>query len=189
MNGAVRILEAQAREGDPYPLKQTNQLFRNLGPDAGGRVRFAEATDRAGDAFRLAEVSRGAAFGDVDDDGDLDVLQLNNSGRARLLVNQVGAANPWLGLRLVGAGGRDLLGAVVEVIRPGAPTLWRRAHTDGSYASASDPRVLVGLGAADRVAAVRVHWPDGSIERFAAPPLRAYSTLRQGSGTPDRGAR
>ena len=188
LSGAVRILEPQAREGDPYPLKQTNQLFHNLGPaagaagGAGGKVRFGEVTDRASAAFRLAEVSRGAAFGDVDDDGDVDLLEVNNCGPARLLVNQVGNRNPWLGLRLVGAGGRDLLGATVEVLRRGGPTLVRRVHSDGGYASAHDPRVVVGLGDAPGVTAVRVRWPDGTVERFDPPPLRAYTTLRQGTG-------
>ena len=63
----------------------------------------------------------------------------------RLLINETGSRNPWLGLRLRDAK-RDLLGARVEVTRKGAPSLWRRAATDGSYASANDPRVLVGLG-------------------------------------------
>ena len=93
-------------------------------------------------------MSRGAAFGDVDNDGDQDVLITNNNGPARLLINEVGHRNRWLGLRLVGgAGRRDMLGARVGVFRNAGPPLWRRARADGSYASANDPRVLVGLGA------------------------------------------
>jgi enediyne biosynthesis protein E4 len=182
VSGAVRILEAQAAAGDPFPLKQSNQLFHNLGPDAAGRVRFADVSDQAGPAFALPEVSRGAAFGDVDDDGDTDVLVTNNSGPARLLVNQLGDRRPWLGLRLLDRNGRDALGAEVEVLRAGAPTLLRRVHTDGSFASASDPRVLVGLGDAAKLTAVRVRWPDGVRERFPPPPAGAYATLREGSG-------
>jgi enediyne biosynthesis protein E4 len=96
----------------------------------------------------------------------------------RLLSNETGSRRPWLGLRLVGkpAGGR------VEVRRKGAPSLWRRAATDGSYASASDPRVLVGLGEAPEVTEVRVVWPDGVVEIFPPPPLRAYTTLVRGTG-------
>jgi hypothetical protein len=128
-------------------------------------------------------VGRGLAFGDVDNDGDTDLLVVNNAGPVRLLLNQVGAARPWLGLRLVGADGRrDQLGARVEVRRPHGPALWRRAHSDGSYLAASDPRVQVGLGEAPEVSAVRVHWPSGRVEEWTGLPLRAYTTLREGTG-------
>jgi enediyne biosynthesis protein E4 len=125
----------------------------------------------------------------VDEDGDIDALVVNAEGPVRLLVNQVGSRKPWIGLRLVGkpeggAGVRDLLGAQAEVVRRGGPTLWRRAATDGSYASASDPRVLVGLGEAPEVVEVRVHWPDGKVESFPPPALRAYTTLVYGAGKP-----
>ena len=195
VNGAVKLADAPRRAGDPYPLHQTNQLFRNLGGEPAGRtasgvVRFAEVTARAGAAWRLSEVSRGAAFGDVDDDGDTDVLVINNAGPARLLLNQVGSARPWLGLRLLGADGRrDQLGARVEVRRRGGPTLWRRARTDGSYLVSNDPRVLVGLGEASEVTAVRVHWPSGRSEEWAGLPLRAYTTLREGTGNAVAAAR
>ncbi len=177
VNGAVKILEEQARQGDPYPLDQANQLFHNLGG------RFEEVTARAGDVFALSEVSRGAVYGDVDNDGDLDVLITNNNGRARLLENGVGQAQPWAGLRLVG-GGRDQLGAVVTVEREKGPPIMRRARTDGNYCSAHDPRVLIGLGAGAAVKSVRVDWPDGKSESWQKVPLRTYTTLTRGSGKP-----
>ncbi len=176
-NGSVKILEALAKDGDLFPLDQPNQLLMN----AGGR-RFEDATARAGAAFAAAEVSRGAAFGDVDNDGDTDVLLLNNNGPARLLRNNAGHRQPWLGLRLIGGkGGRDMLGARVELKRQGAPPLWRRAHTDGSYCSANDPRVLFGLGGGAGVESVTVHWPDGTPETWPAPEPGRYTTLRQGT--------
>ena len=67
-------------------------------------------------------------------------------------------------------------------VRKGAPALRRRAATDGSYASASDPRVLVGLGDAPEVTEVRVTWPDGKTEVFPPPPLRTYTKLLEGTG-------
>ena len=181
-NGAVTEVEERVRAGDPYPYAQTHQLFRNLGDG-----RFADVSREAGAPFRQLEIGRGAAFGDVDNDGDTDALLVNTNSPARLLINQVGNRQSWVGLRLVGRptgarAERDLLGARVAVVRKGAPVLWRRAATDGSYASASDPRVLVGLGAASEVTEVRVEWPDGKTEMFPPPPLRAYTTLVQGSG-------
>ncbi len=178
VNGAVIGLDALIREGDPYPLRQTNQLFRNLGNGS-----FAEVTTEAGAAFASSEVSRAAAFGDVDNDGDLDVVVVNSNAPARLLLNQVGQDRAWLGLRLL-AHNRDALGAQVLVHREGAPPIWRHVHTDGSYASARDPRVLVGLGSERDAPAtqVEVRWPDGAVERWSDPSPAEYRTLVQGEG-------
>jgi hypothetical protein len=100
----------------------------------------------------------------VDNDGDTDILVLYNNGPARLLLNQVGAQRSWFGVEGVPR---------VEVLRPGAPALWRRSHTDGSYASASDPRVLVGLG--DKpLSAVRIHRPGGKVEEWRGLPAGRY---------------
>ncbi|HEX2164473.1 MAG TPA: VCBS repeat-containing protein, partial [Thermoanaerobaculia bacterium] len=123
-NGAVTKILSLVRQGDPFPFHQQNQLFRNLGGEAEGGegegIRFAEVTADAGPALALSEVSRAAAFGDVDDDGDVDVLVTNNDGPVRLLVNQVGSRRPWLGARLLAAGGvRDAHGARAAVVRGG----------------------------------------------------------------------
>ena len=178
-NGAVSAVEALAAAGDPFPFHQTNQLFHNLG---GGR--FEDVSARAGEAFARSEVSRGTAVGDVDNDGDPDVLVLNNNGPARLMLNQVGQAQSWLGLRLVGEPGRrDMLGASVEVVLPTGERLYRRARADASYLSANDPRVLIGLGDGSRADRVRVRWPSGRVEEWTALEPRRYSTLVEGSGT------
>jgi len=180
VNGAVDLLPRLVQERDPYPLHQTNQLFHNLGTG-----RFEEVTNRAGAAFEPSEVSRGAAFGDIDNDGDVDVVVTNNNGPARLFLNAVGNRNHWLGLRMVGAGvARDMLGTRVAVIRTTGEPLWRRVRSDGSYASANDPRVLVGLGADVEVSAVRAVWPNGLTEEWTDVPLDEWSTLRQGTGAP-----
>ena len=180
VNGTVVMVEGREREHFPYD--QRMRLFRNLGDG-----RFEDTSARAGAVFDLPAVGRGAAFGDVDNDGDVDVLVGNDAGPARLLINEVGNRNHWFGLRLVGTGGRDMLGARVAIERPGVPALWRRARSDGSYASANDPRVLVGLGASEAVPDVTVHWPDGSAERWAALPIDRWQTLRQGTGQPAAG--
>ena len=182
VNGAVRVIEALVQAGDPLPLHQTNQLFRNR-----GKGRFEEVSSAAGAVFALSEVSRGAAFGDVDNDGDTDVLVLNNSGPARLLVNNVGQRNAYLGLRLVGGeGGRDQFGARVGCTLGDGRTLWRRVRADGSYCSSNDPRVLFGLGTAATVRRLDVLWPDGTRERWdgSSFDLNRYHTLERGSGLP-----
>ncbi len=188
-NGAVTEIEELALAGDPLPLHQPNQLLRNLGPGADGVVRFVEAGDEAGAAFAASEVSRGLAAGDVDNDGDTDLLVLNNHGPARLLLNRAGQEAPWLGLRLVGGDGRrDMIGARVTLERRGAPDLSRRVDTAGSYCSAGDPRVLFGLGGGGELEAVRVRWPDGSSEQWRPPPAAGrYATLIQGTGSPLEG--
>jgi hypothetical protein len=176
-NGGVATIEAQARAKDPFPLRMTPQLYRNL-----GNGRFEDVSARAGRVFSVAEVGRGAAFGDIDNDGDTDVVIGNAAGRLRLLVNNVGSRNSWLGLRLIGARtARDMVGARVEIMRADQPPLWRRARSDGSYASANDPRVLVGLGKTTTAPRVRVTWPSGGIEEWPSVPLNRYTTLKEGS--------
>src|SRR2546426_1599073 len=177
VNGTIQPLEG--RPNNPFPLDQRKLLFRNL-----RNGRFEDVTNRAGAAFQLSEVGRGAAFGDIDNDGDMDVLVSNDSGRARLLVNNIGSRNHWLGLRLVGEHtppGR--LGARVAGVRTGGSTLWRRARADASYASANDPRVLVGLGDSAKAPNIRVRWPDGRIQEWPQVPIDRCTTLQQGRGT------
>jgi hypothetical protein len=175
VNGTVQVIESLRQVGDPLPLRQRKQLLRNLG---GGR--FEDVTARAGSVFGTSEVGRGAAFGDIDNDGDVDVLVGNNNGPARLLLNQTPVRH-WIGLRLSGPGGRDMLGARVEIVRSPSHSLWRRAHADGSYASANDPRVVVALGDSAEPPVVRVTWPDGATETWNGLPVDKYSTLREGS--------
>ena len=132
--------------------------------------------------FALVEAGRGAAFGDIDNDGDTDVLVANGAGRVRLLINNIGSRQHWVGLRLVNPSlKRDAVGARVEVERASGPVLVRHAHADGSYASANDARVLVGLGASAAPVRVRVRWPDGKTEEWSTVPTDRYITLTQGT--------
>ncbi len=194
VNGAVQTLEAERQAGDPFPLRQTKLLLRNL-----GNGRFEDATIRGGPALQQVDVSRGAAFGDIDNDGAPDVVVAANSGPVRLLMNTAGRGRHWVGLRLAGragtgqqpAGGtraegsvrvRDMLGARVAITRGDGLTLWRRARSDGSYASANDPRVLAGLGPSSRPVKVRVIWPDGKNEEWNDVRIDRYTTLEEGAG-------
>jgi hypothetical protein len=181
VNGTIQRIDALARTGDPLPLRQRKQLFHNL-----GNGHFDELGAAAGDVFARLDVGRGAAFGDLDNDGDTDVIVGNNNGAAQVLLNTTGARNHWIGLRLAGRvpgrdATRDMLGARVAIIRSGSPTRWRRARADGSFASANDSRVLVGLGGATAPPRVRVTWPDGTVEEWRDVPIDRYTTLVAGS--------
>jgi hypothetical protein len=182
-NGAVNVIESQ--RGEKFPFRMRNQLFRNT-----GKGRFEEASKAGGPAFDRAEIGRGAAFGDIDNDGDVDVVTTNNLGPVRLLINQSvsrgasaqAAAGHWLEIRLQQAqGNRFGFGAWVGIERPGRPTAWRRVGTDGSYLSASDSRVHVGLGSAATPVAVAVQWPDGVRERWSNVAADRIVTLQRGS--------
>lgn len=176
-NGAVTMIAAL--KGKPYPFHQPNQLFHNE------QASFREVTATAGAALQLSEVSRGAARGDVDNDGDVDLLVTNNNGAARLLLNEAGPRRAWLMVRLAGVkDNRHGLGALVTVRRKGRPPLTRRAHSDGSYLSASDHRVHFGLGAFATIESVIVQWPSGAKETWSNIKASQQVMLRQHTGKP-----
>jgi hypothetical protein len=161
-NGAVTVLEAL--RGDAFPFRQKNQVLRNSGG------RFEDVSARAGGTLALEEVSRGAAFGDVDNDGDVDVLVTNNNGPVRLLLNDGAPASSGFSVRLQGvADNAQGIGARVGLVRKDGSVRWRVTHTDGSYLSAGDPRVHFGAVPADEPGALIVEWPRGLRERWDHP--------------------
>lgn len=176
-NGAVRVDARQRANGIDYPLRQADLVFRNLD----GR-RFANVTPRAGPALKYRGVGRGAAFGDLNNDGRTDILLCDNHSPTRLLINRTDTDHQWLGLRLLaGDPARDVSGTRVGLVRNGEVFRWRRAATDGSYLVASDPRVVFGLGGeGDSAQIVEVRWPDGSTERFSDLATNRYHSLSQG---------
>lgn len=177
VSGAVRRIDELVAKNDPHPLHQLNQLYRNI-----GQGRFIDVTEDSGDVFRLSEVSRGVATGDVDNDGDPDVLISNNSGPARLLINEGGSASPWLGVRaVVGDPQRDSIGSAIMIRRGDGSTLWRRLRTDGSYASAQDPRILAGANGESKFGAVEIFWLHEGKTGWQLPPMRRYITVFQTS--------
>jgi hypothetical protein len=177
-NGAVTSLESQ--RGKPYPFNQRNLLLHNEG------AQFRETNEEAGPPFRLSEVGRGAAFGDIDNDGAVDIVVSNNNGPVRLLLNQAGARGHWLEVRLQGTrSNRDGIGARVAVLRNKAKPVWRRAHADGSYLSSSDIRVHFGLGDSPDIQAVLVEWPSGLKEKWENVRGDSIVTLREGTGKPE----
>jgi hypothetical protein len=156
---------------------QRKQLFRNQ-----GKGRFRDVTDAVGGGLLIEKSSRGAAFGDVDNDGDVDVLVINMNDRPTLLRNETASGNNWIALDLAGrASNRDAIGARVW-LEDARPVQVAEVRSGGSYLSHNDMRVRFGLGRRTKVSAVTVRWPDGAVERFEGLTVNGIHTIRQGNG-------
>ena len=176
-NGGVTLTSSGVRGLSPYA--QRNQLFHNEGRGA----PFRDVSECAGEPFHAPAVSRAAAFGDIDNDGAIDIVLTSNGGPVRLLRNQAARGRHWLTVRLESKDrNRYGSGALVGVVRRGNDTFWRRAHSDSSYLCSNDPRVHFGLGDQARIDGVIVRWPDGTKEEFAGVKPDRIVTLRRGFG-------
>ncbi len=159
-------------------------VYRNLGDG-----RFEDVSAQAGPGTLDRKSSRGAAFGDFDNDGDIDVLVMNMGEPPSLLRNDLPASltsGRWIQLRLEGAkSNRSAIGAVVRVEAAGhiqtKPVL-----SQSSYVSQNDLRLHFGLGRATRIDRMTVRWPSGLVEEFPGAPAGAFLLLVEGSGTTKR---
>jgi hypothetical protein len=157
---------------------ERNQLLSN-----DGSGRFTDRSDAEPALCGTAAVARGLAVADVDGDGALDLLVTYIAGRARLYRNIASQRGHWLRVRAVDpALHRDAYGAEVRV-QAGSRTLVRLLSPGQSYLCSHDPQVHFGLGAAERVDRIEVHWPDGSREAFPAQAADQVVELRKGEGT------
>jgi hypothetical protein len=174
VNGHVIDNTALFRAGSTHA--QRKLLFRNLN----GR-RLQEIGSAAGPGFARSGVGRTLIAGDVDNDGDVDLLVTNNGRAPELLRNGTRGGNAIV-LRLVGvAGNRDALGARVSVTA-GGRTQVREVKSGSSYLGQSDLRVHVGLGTSASVDHVEIRWPGGRLERLEKPALNRILTVLEGRG-------
>jgi hypothetical protein len=152
-----------------------------------GGHSFTDQGAEAGPAFGKPIVGRGLAVGDFDNDGRQDVLVVDSEGSPLLLHNESIGVGHWLLLRLQGVkSNRDGIGAMVTV-DAGGKKLLRRCATDGSYMSASDRRVHVGLGAATQ-ATITVRWPSGQVDTYHDVGVDRVLTLKEGHSVPESGS-
>ncbi len=159
-----------------YPDKGPRILFRNLGNRA-----FEELIEEAGPAMAARHSSRGCAIGDFDNDGDLDILVMNQNEVPSLLRNDVPGDNHWLKVKLVGdKSNRSAIGARV-LVRYGKKIQAQTVLSQSSYLSSNDPRLHFGLGA-DVVADVDIHWPNGFVERLNNVAADQLITVKEGAG-------
>jgi len=156
---------------------QRPHLFRNAGPK-----KFEEVpADASGFAQYL--VGRGAAYGDYDRDGDLDVAVTVNNGAARLYRNESGAANRVLRVQLAGSqSNRDGIGARVDVALDDGRRLWQIVKTGSSYASQSELPLTFGLGPTSRVTGIRVTWPGGRADAVGPVDGNQLVVVKEGAG-------
>ena len=144
---------------------------------------MVEVYNRAGDGLGEVLSSRGAAFGDIDNDGDIDIVVCNSRERPSLLVNEGGPEKNWVLLNLRGRRNRFAVGARVRLTAGGAVQV-TEVHSGSSYVSQNDFRLHFGLGDAREVERVEVRWTEGREEVFTELPAGKMHTLVEGEGSP-----
>jgi enediyne biosynthesis protein E4 len=153
-----------------------------------GRGKFVDISDQAGPGITVPHASRGAAVGDLWNDGRISAVVSNMNAPPSLLVNQVHSANHWIAIRTVGTkSNRDGIGARIT-LKAGTRTSVDEVRSGASYASNNDMRVHFGMGAAAKVDWLQIRWPSGLLERYEGLAPDAVHTLREGTGIPIQAA-
>ena len=161
---------------EKYPARNPRLIYRNL-----GNGKFAPVGDEAGPAINARYVSRGVAFGDFDNDGDLDILVMNRNDPPSLLRNDAPAGNHWIKVQLEGTkSNRSAIGSRV-LVRYGGKVQAQSLTSQCSFLSANDPRLHFGLGQAVTVD-LEVRWPTGVSETFVKIAADQLVTIKEGQG-------
>jgi hypothetical protein len=159
-----------------YPHKSPRLVFRNI-----GNGKFEELIQEAGPGIEAQHSSRGCAFGDFDNDGDVDIVVMNMNEPPSLLRNDLGGNGNWLKVRLIGTkSNRSAIGSRVTV-RYGKRVQAQEVVAQSSYYSVNDPRLHFGLGA-EKSVSLTVRWTNGSVESFEAVAAGQLIEIKEGSG-------
>ena len=171
------IEEEIGRVQPKVQYRQAPLLFRNT-----GKGKFSNVTASMGPEFNRAVVARGAAYADIDHDGDLDLLITTNDGPAYLYRNDGGNQNHWLTIRTVGSkSNRDGIGAKV-MVESKSGKQWRTVHSGLSYCSQSDLALTFGLGPDTQADVIQVDWPSGTRQRIEKIGANRLVTIEEGKG-------
>lgn len=143
---------------------------------------FKDVSAVSGTAFGKDFPARGLSVGDYDNDGDLDVLIINNGDAPVLLRNEGGNRNNWVGLNLVATQSNPAAVGATIIWEVGGKKHQRLKTGGGSYLSSHDPREILGVGAATKIDRIEIKWPSGKVDKISNPPLRKYLKVVEGKG-------
>jgi enediyne biosynthesis protein E4 len=167
------VLDTIERSSSYLKYKQTPLLMRNTGKG------FVDVSASAGATFSGAIVARGAAFGDLNNDGQVDIVLGVLSGAPIILRND-GTKNHWLGIKLTGSkSNRQGIGARLTVIDNNDRRQIFDISTAGSYLSSSDSRIIAGLGTVNGVKSVEIRWPSGAVQTVSQPEIDRYLMITE----------
>ena len=165
------------RTNPDYPYKGPRLLFQNV-----GEGKFVNVTEQCGSGLTTVHSSRGCAFGDFDNDGDMDVLVMNMNEPPSLLRADVKTKNHWLKVKLTGTeSNRSAIGARVRV-KCGTHWQVQQVESQSSYYSVNDFRLHFGLGLAKQADLVEIRWPSGKIERIRDVAGDCVTYIKEGAG-------
>jgi hypothetical protein len=165
---------AEQNAGRRYP--EPNTIFRNL-----GNAKFADVSKAAGPDFQVEAAHRGVAFGDLDNDGRVDMVVSVLDGPAKFLHNITENGNHWILVKLVGTKSNRMgIGTQIRVTTPDGKKQWNECTTAVGYASSSDPRVHFGLGKHENIAEMDIRWPSGVKQILKDVPVDRVLTVEEG---------